>query len=60
VSNGIIPSYVFSPSAIEITSIIMAVFKGIEIVCNILLLKGVFDVSIILRVLLIIIIIDLV
>jgi hypothetical protein len=40
----------FFPSAIEITSIIMAVFKGAEIVSNILLLKGVFDVSIILRV----------
>jgi hypothetical protein len=32
----------------------MAVFKGAEIVSNILLLKGVFDVSIILRVVLII------
>jgi hypothetical protein len=39
----------FSASAIEITSIIMAVFKGAEIVCNILLVKGVFDVSIALR-----------
>jgi hypothetical protein len=46
VYNIIIPSYVF-PSAIEITSIIMALFKGAEIVSNILLLKGVFDVSII-------------
>jgi hypothetical protein len=35
----------FLPSAIEVTSIVMAVFNGAEIVSNALLLKGIMDVS---------------